>query len=133
MNALERLAESGLIRRWVAEQRGTWDHDSWLRFLDRVTAEFGPLPTDRVGLYLEVEKRHYWGQKAHAGEAGPCHQCRHLNQETDDLQSFGLAVCKWEWGRTGRYQSYAFGHCRLRYEDSGEYEKRLPTGPNIPS
>jgi hypothetical protein len=59
VDALERLATSGLIKRWVKERRGTWDHAGWLAFLATATAQFGPLPADHVGLLLEEEKRCY--------------------------------------------------------------------------
>jgi hypothetical protein len=65
--ALGILARSGLVRSWVEERDGQWDHAGWLEFLRNTTRRFGSLPADRVGLLLEEEKARYW-ERRRAGD-----------------------------------------------------------------
>ncbi len=67
---IDRLARSGIIQKWVAEQGGQWDHWAWAQFLRDATWRYGPLPADRVGLLLEEEKRQYWDCRNAANRSG---------------------------------------------------------------
>jgi len=46
-----------LANEFVREKNGTWDHQDWLNFLERVhKAGYSSLPDNEIGLLLEQEK-----------------------------------------------------------------------------
>lgn len=54
---LERLSKSELIKAFVLEHNGEWNHLNWLSFCEMLEKlGYTPIDLDQVGLLLEAEK-----------------------------------------------------------------------------
>ncbi|MBR2434950.1 MAG: hypothetical protein IKB22_05710 [Lentisphaeria bacterium] len=58
---LARLAKTPLIKEFVANHKGEWNHRDWLEFCAFLEDKgFTPIDLDQVGLLLEKEKAVYF-------------------------------------------------------------------------
>lgn len=61
---LKKLAQSNILKNFVSENGGFWDHQKWLELCDEISMNgYSPVDFDQVGLMLEQEKTAYFNQK----------------------------------------------------------------------
>ncbi|MFZ2658317.1 MAG: hypothetical protein WAX69_25515 [Victivallales bacterium] len=54
---LGRLSRTGILKDFVKENNGNWDHRKWIELCDKITQKgFTPIDFDQVGLMLEEIK-----------------------------------------------------------------------------
>ena len=57
---IRKLSRSPIPMNFVKKQKGTWDHQDWLNFLEYLKGKkYFPIDVDRVGLLLEEKKAQY--------------------------------------------------------------------------
>ena len=57
---IRKLSRSPIPMNFVKKQKGVWNHQDWLDFLEYLKAKkYFPIDTDRVGLLLEEKKAQY--------------------------------------------------------------------------
>lgn len=57
---LKRLVCSGILKEFVRDNSGAWDHQGWLDLCDKISKEgYAPIDFDQVGLALENERTDY--------------------------------------------------------------------------
>ena len=57
---LKRLICSGILKEFVRDKSGAWDHQGWLDLCDKISKEgYAPIDFDQVGLALENERTDY--------------------------------------------------------------------------
>ena len=78
----KRLTSAGLIREFVKDRNGVWDHSDWLEFLGSVrNAGFTTISEDEVGQLLETEKQNH---------SHPCEICKQY-----PAKSFSFYIAKY--------------------------------------
>ena len=61
---LKKLRKSPIPMNFVKKQKGEWNHQDWLNFLEYLKGKnYFPIDTDRVGLLLEEKKAQYLAVK----------------------------------------------------------------------
>lgn len=57
---LKKLKRSPIPMTFVKKQKGSWNHQNWLDFLEYLKEkQYFPIDTDKVGLLLEEKKKQY--------------------------------------------------------------------------
>ena len=57
---IRKLSRSPIPMNFVKKQKGAWNHQDWLDFLEYLKEKkYFPIDTDRVGLLLEAKKAQY--------------------------------------------------------------------------
>jgi uncharacterized alpha/beta hydrolase family protein len=57
---LKKLKKSPVIRNFVKERNGCWNHEQWLEFIEtKVKPKYDPIDVDQVGLLLEEKKAQF--------------------------------------------------------------------------
>ena len=57
---LEKLKQSEILRNFVRENKGLWDHQAWLKLCALIKEEdYHPIDLSEVGLHLEEVKAGY--------------------------------------------------------------------------
>ena len=63
-NTLAGLLRTSVLKDFVRENNGSWDHRKWLELCDEISREgYSPIDFDQVGLALEREKTDYLAGK----------------------------------------------------------------------
>ncbi len=61
---LKKLTKSPIAMNFVKKQKGEWNHQDWLNFLEYLKEKgYTPIDADRVGLLLEEKKAQYLAAK----------------------------------------------------------------------
>ena len=57
---LKKLSDSSIVVNFVENNKGCWNHQTWLEFCDTLAKEcFTPIDFEQVGILLETQKASY--------------------------------------------------------------------------